>query len=128
MKFSDNFDRDFRWYLSVRHMFNFDGCAKYFDKKGNDIIVYNKNGASAKECFYKWDTNGKILPTKHPNILHTLLKTKGSVNLHIKMFAEDRANGCYPLIEFKDFCKKYKVPLWFIDSVEKQKFKHYKLD
>lgn len=58
---------------------------------------------SGKEAFYKWDSNGKILPTKHPNQLHALLKTKGSVNLHIKMFAEDRAKGLFPLNEFRAF-------------------------
>jgi hypothetical protein len=124
-KYSLEFERDFKWYLKMRTMFNFDGSNSYHNKKGQDIIIYDKNGVSGKEAFYKWDSNGKILPTKHPNILHTLLKTKGSVNLHIKMYAEDRAKGLFPLIEFRAFCIKYKCPTWFKEAVERQKFKYY---
>ena len=125
-KYSPEFERDFSWYLKMRTMFNFDGNANYYDKKGQNIIVYDKKGVSGKEAFYKWDSSGKIIPTRHPNILHTLLKTKGSVNLHIKMYAEDRANGLFPLAEFQDFCTKYNCPIWFITAVENQKFKYYK--
>lgn len=124
-KYSLEFERDFKWYLKMRAMFNFDGSNGYLNKKGQDIIVYDKNGVTGKEAFYKWDSNGKILPTKHPNILHTLLKTKGSVNLHIKMYAEDRAKGLFPFIEFRAFCIKYNCPNWFKEAVERQKFKYY---
>lgn len=89
------------------------------------IIIYNKEGVNGKEAFYQWDSNGKIVPTKHPNILFTLLKTKGSVNLHIKMYAEDRARGLFPYIEFRAFCIKYKCPSWFREAVENQKCKYY---
>lgn len=124
-KYSIEFERDFKWYLKMRAMFNFDGSNSYHNKKGQDIIIYDKNGVSGKEAFYKWDSNGKILPTKHPNLLHTLLKTKGSVNLHIKMYAEDRAKGLFPLIEFRAFCIKYRCPSWFKEAVERQKLKYY---
>ena len=126
-KYSPEFERDFKWYLKMRVMFNFDGSNNYHNKKGQDIIVYDKNGVTGKEAFYKWDSNGKILPTKHPNLLHTLLKTKGSVNLHIKMYAEDRATGLFPLIEFRAFCIKYRCPVWFKEAVERQKFKYYEV-
>ena len=124
-KYSIEFERDTKWYLRMRTMFNFDGCNSYHNKKGLDIIVYDKNGVSGKEAFYRWDSNGKILPTKHPNLLHSLLLTKGSVNLHIKIYAEDRAKGILPEIEFNDFCKEYNCPIWFKDAVENQKFKYY---
>lgn len=126
-KYSPEFERDFKWYLKMRAMFNFDGSNSYHNKRGHDIIVYDKNGVSGKEAFYKFDSNGKILPTKHPNLLHTLLKTKGSVNLHIKMYAEDRAKGLFPLIEFRAFCIKYRCPTWFKEAVERQKFKYYEV-
>jgi len=126
-KYSPEFERDFKWYLKMRAMFNFDGSNSYHNKKGQDIIVYDKKGVTGKEAFYKWDSNGKILPTKHPNLLHTLLKTKGSVNLHIKMYAEDRAKGLFPLIEFRAFCIKYGCPTWFKEAVERQKFKYYEV-
>lgn len=151
-KYSVEFERDFNWYLSMRHNFNFDGALDYFKRtvqiykrkvgeeeyqlqnempfatfketypnlvSGNSvksfsdgmffeyaftpaayqIVLFDKNGVSGKEAFYQWDSNGKILPTKHAN-LFSLLKTKGSANLHIKMYAEDRAKGLLPLIEF----------------------------
>lgn len=129
MKYSEAFERDFKWYLSVRHLFSFDGQAEYFDRKtGRNLINSSKNGASGKEAFYKWDAQGRILATKHPNLLHTLLKTKGSVNLHIKMYAEDRANGTLPKLLFQDLCEEIKAPDWFIQAVEEQKKKYYPED
>lgn len=57
--------------------------------------------------------------------LERLLKTKGSVNLHIKMYAEDRAKGYLPKVEFDKICSEYDLPSWFIGAVERQKFKYY---
>lgn len=153
MKYSISFERDFKWYLLVRHLFNFDGSSSYFKRTvqiykrkvgekeyqlqneipfatfketystmvsgysvktfsdgmffeyafipaAYPIILFDKNGVTGKEAFYQWDSNGKILSTRHPNLLLSLLKTKGSVNLNIKMYAEDRAKGSLPLINF----------------------------
>jgi hypothetical protein len=125
---NSNFDRDFKWYLSMRHIFNFDGSNFYFNKKGDNIIQYDKNGINGKEAFFQWDSNGKIKPTRHPNILKTLLKTKGSVNLHIKMYAEDRAECNLNKIEFRSLCIKYKSPNWFRNAVENQKMKYWKIN
>ncbi len=124
-KYNLNFERDFKWYLSVRHHFNFDGASNYHDKYGNEIIVLDKRGVSGIEAFFQWDSNGKIKPTKHPNILHTLLKVKGSVNLHIKMYSEDRAKGILPKVLFNEICEELNVPNWFKDAVESQKVKFY---
>ena len=125
--YNSNFDRDFNWYLSVRRNFNFDGSENYFNKKGIEIVQYDKNGVNGKEAFFQWDSNGKIIPTKHPNILFTVLKTKGSVNLHIKMYAEDRARGYLPKIEFDKICQEFNAPEWFREAVENQKGKYYEL-
>lgn len=121
--YNANFERDFKWYMSMRHRFNFDGSAGYWNKKGENIIQYDKNGCDGKEAFFQWDSNGKIKPTKHPNILRTLLKVKGSVNLHIKMYAEDRAACNMGFIEFRALCIHFKAPLWFREAVERQKVK-----
>ena len=126
-KYSDSFKRDFSWYLSVRHIFNFDGNHSYFNKKGENIIQFDKNGVDGKKAFFDYDSSGRITKTKHPNLLHVLLKTKGSVNLHIKMYAEDRAKGVLPKILFEEICKEYNTPTWFAEAVEKQKFKYYNL-
>lgn len=126
MKYNLNFDRDFNWYLSMRNIFNFDGSDGYWNKLGVSIVQYDKNGVDGKQAFYNWDSNGVIKPTKHPNILNTLLKVKGSVNLHIKMYAEDRAACNMNKIEFRALCIHFKAPLWFREAVEKQKVKYYK--
>ncbi len=124
MKYSKEFERDFKWYLSMRHKFNFDGCNDYFDKKGNQLIKYDKNGFSGKEAFYIRDSTGKIVSTKHPNLLKTLYKTKGSTNLHIQMYAEDRANLRLSGLELRGLCIKFKAPSWFREAINKQAIKH----
>lgn len=125
MKFSKKFNSDYNWYLSVSDKFDFDGTAQYFNKKGVPIIQYNEEGLTAKECFYLYDAQGKIKATREPGALKRLLRTKGSVNLHIKMYAKDRAKGYLPKIEFDKICIELKCPLWFSKAVEAQKFKHY---
>lgn len=106
-------------------MFNFDGTLNYYDKNGGEIIKFDKNGVDGIQSFYEFDSNGKIIPTKHPNILKTLLKIKGGTNLHIKMFAEDRAKSNMNYIELRAFCIKYKTPIWFKEAVENQKLKYW---
>lgn len=125
-KYSHNFEIDFNWYLSMRHKFNFDGSNSYYNKKGENIIQYNRNGVNAKEAFYQWDSSGRIKPTKHPNVLHTLLKVKGSCNLHIKMYAEDRAACILNKLEFDELCTSFNAPDWFKNAVENQKMKYWK--
>lgn len=165
MKYNKNFERDFNWYLSMRHIFNFDGAIGYFKKsvairiykgdelvsekvmsetsynkyeiveeegmkyyvasKAEKVIQFDRKGVNGKEAFFQWDSNGVIKATKHPNLLHCLLKTKGSTNLHIKMYAEDRAACNWGFIEFRALCIKFKAPLWFREAVENQKVKYY---
>lgn len=118
MKYSENFIRDITWYLKVRHEFSFDGSIER-------EVKFNKKGIDGIKAFHIFDSQGKLVETKHPNILKTILKTKGSVNLHIKMYAEDRAKGILPKIEFEKICQQLDPPQWFIDAVEKQKYKYY---
>lgn len=125
MKFSENFERDYKWYLEVSKIFNFDGKVSYYNKKGDNLIIPSNSGLKAKECFYLYDTRGIIKPTREPEKLKTLLKTKGSVNLHIKMYAEDRAKGILPKILFNEMCEEFNAPDWFKEAVEKQKSKYY---
>jgi len=124
MKYSINFESDYNWYLSVANFFNFDGTDEYYNKKGIKIIQHNDNGLTAKECFYLYDSQGIIKETKEPDLLRILLKTKGSVNLHIKMYAEDRAKGYLPRKEFEEICKECNATQWFIDAVNNQAYKY----
>lgn len=124
MKYSTNFERDFKWYLLMRHKFSFDGKGEYFFKRQGYVepmFVEDKNGMDGKKAFYCIDTYGKPVKTKHPNLLLSLLKTKGSVNLHIKMYAEDRATGVLPRILFDELCEEIQAPQWFYAAVENQK-------
>jgi len=126
MKYKENFIRDVRWYVFVRHQLNFDGCAQYVNKKGESIIQYDKKGANGIESFFNFDSSGKIIKTKHPNILHVILKAKGSANLHIKMYAEDRAKGLMSKLELISLCKGLNAPSWFYVAIENQKMKLFK--
>ncbi len=116
-KYSVNFERDFNWYLSMRNTFDFDGQLYRTD------IVYDKDGVDAKRAFFLLDSQGKMTPTKHPTMLRQLIKVKGGTNLHIAMYAEDRASGILPSIEFDEWCDEWKVPKWFIEAVERQTHK-----
>lgn len=109
-----------KWYFSVRKIFDFDG-------KPYEEIESHPSGCTGFKAFYIVDTHGrkKIPVTRHPNIYKSLMKTKGSVNLHIKMYAEDRAKGILPRIEFDEICKQINAPSWFIEAVENQKWKYY---
>ncbi len=126
MKYSKKFEQDYQWYKSVSDKFNFDGQVNYHSKKGEDLIQYDVEGKSAKECFFLYDSQGKIEKTNEPEELKILLRTKGSVNLHIKMYAESRADGTLPKLLFQDIIKEINPPEWFITAVENQKYKYYK--
>ncbi len=106
MRYSKNFNRDFSWYLSVRSIFQFSGSN---DKE----VIKDNNGVSGKKAFFLYDSQGKLVPTKHPKLLSTLIRTKASVNLHRKLYKEDIDAGLYPRIEFRAFCISIRAPHWF---------------
>lgn len=125
MKYSTKFEKDYEWYLSIIDIYTFDGVNSHVNKNGIPIIQYDINGKSAKECFYRYDSDGVIIKTNEPTQLEKLLRVKGSVNLHIKMFAEDRANGILPKVLFNEIVNEINAPIWFIEAVENQKYKYY---
>ena len=106
-------------------MFSFSGPKEFLTKDGQPRIVTDPGGLSAVECFYIYDTTGKVVPTRQFLKLLKLYTTKASVNLHIKMYAEDRAAGLLPRVEFNRLCAKIKAPHWFKEAVEIQKSKYY---
>lgn len=125
MRYSDKFERDYHWYLSVSHIFNFDGVNEYLSKRGEPMIQPQESGYGAKRCFYIYDSRGKIMPCRQPEKLRRLFRTKGSVNLHIKMYAEDRARGILTRPEIESFSTELQAPPWFLEAIEKQKWKYY---
>ena len=125
MKYKESFNRDFNWYMSQRKNFSFDGISDYLDKHGSNIIVHDRNGVDGKKSFYLWDSQGKITPTKHPNVLEALLKTKGSVNLHIKMYAQSKAEGTLFTFMIDELEKEFHAPEWFKLAIIEQSRKYY---
>lgn len=152
MIYSKRFERDFRWYLKVRNSFTFSGSI-ITNKSGLPLeIKFSSTGIDGKQAYNIYDSTGKLHPTRHPNILTSLLKTKASVNFQIKQWAIDRSKGELSKIEFLSdvpiFCKKpwtwnvgknkqeerwfleqsieydLDLPEWVVNAVETQKFKY----
>jgi hypothetical protein len=123
MKFKSEFERDYNWYLSVKDKYDFDGVGEYIVRNtkskfaGQNIIQYDENGVTAKEAFYKWDSCGVIVKTFEPDILYTILKTKGSVNFHIKMYAESLNDFTLFITELKEISREDNAPDWFLEAV-----------
>jgi hypothetical protein len=66
------------------------------DMIGHNVGVettYDPNGYSALECWWAKDTHGKTLPCREPELLAKVIRSKLSVNLQIKLWAEDIADG-----------------------------------
>lgn len=81
MRYSDNFMRDVRFYLQNRHKFIFFG----------GIVAspqFARAGISGVEAFRLFDSTGCRVPTKHPRLFIALMRTKKSVNWHIKEWAD----------------------------------------
>lgn len=51
------------------------------------------DGCSALECWWAKDTHGKILACREADLLSKVIRSKKSVNLQIKLWAEDMADG-----------------------------------
>ena len=117
------FERDFQFYLRNRAHFNFDGAADYYSKKGAALVVYDPKGVSCKTAFRAFDETGQIKPTRHPALLEALYRTKGSVNLHIKMYAEDYVKGILTDFELREIAQDILAPDWFITAVHNQAIK-----
>lgn len=127
MKYSKKFERDFEWYSKKSDIFNFDGSFEYYNKTGESLIQFEENGMPAKKAFYLYDSQGKIVKTKEPVLLRELYRCKGSINLNIKMWAEDRAKGILPKILFDEMVKELELLDWMVEAVEKQKVKYYEV-
>lgn len=152
MKYSDNYQRDYDFYLSNISNFNF--CGTLVPKHKS---INNPKGKKAKEVFYSIDTHGKNIGCSEPELLDKLLLCKSAVNFQIKQWAEARLEGTLPLSElsikhyekvcgekitdniqqtlcwvdskpvyYKDIQTQYNLPDWVIEAVENQKIKYYK--
>jgi hypothetical protein len=112
MKYSKNFNRDYEFYLQNKDTFDFSGVRVA-------VVEDQEKGVSAKQSFHSFDTNGKIVPTKEPDLLRSIIVCKKSINLHIKMWAQ----GYDEMIEPIDFYLNVFVgapPPWVEQSLRKQ--------
>lgn len=119
MKYSKNFDRDWNWYVKYKGKFTFSGSLN------RELILDMDEGKSAKECFFILDSQGKLKPTNEPELLSKVIKCKESINFQIKEYAQDRAKGYLPKIEFDKIVKEFELLDWMIKAVEQQKHKYY---
>lgn len=94
-KYSNNFERDYKFYFENIKHFNF--CGTFTPKFE---AIEDANGKTAKEVFFLIDSTGKNYPTCESKLLNELLTCKASVNFHIKQWAEGRADGTLPFYEF----------------------------
>lgn len=119
MKFSKNFERDWNWYVKYKDEFTFSGSLN------RELIVDLEKGKNAKECFFIFDSQGKLNSTNEPELLSKVIKCKESINFQIKEYAQDRAKGYLPRIEFDKIIKEFELLEWMIKAVEQQKYKYY---
>ena len=113
MKYSKKFNRDYEFYLRNRSTFTFSGdnCVH--------VPVNMEHGVSCKESFWSWDSSGKLLPTKEPSLLQSVIVCKKSINLHLKMWVE----GYDEMMESVGFYMNLfegEPPRWVEDSFRKQ--------
>lgn len=85
-KITDRAKREFEFYK-----------ASDLDMIGHDVgfetYPVAADGYSALECWWAKDTHGTVIPCREPEILKKVFRSKQSVNLQIKMWATDVADG-----------------------------------
>lgn len=116
MKYSKNFERDWTWYYKYKDIFTFSGSLPKEIQQGCKYC--------AKECFYLYDSRGKLEKCSEPKLLQEIFKCKESINFQIKEWAQDRAKGYLPKIEFEKIAKEFELIPWMIEAVERQKYKY----
>ena len=114
-KYSKKFNRDYDFYLQNLDTFSFGGV-----NVGDDMVFHDPtNGVPAKQSFWNYDTQGKLLPTNEPELLKRVIICKKSINLHIKMWV----GGYEEMMEGIDYYMNLfhgQPPRWVEDSFRKQ--------
>ena len=103
-KYSDNFLRDYNFYLSNIDVFSFIGS--------NISDMRPKDGdTEVKKCFYIFDSQGKIEPCEDPELFLKILTFKKGLNFWIKYWAEGYYDMVIPMEEYLSMLKG-DVPDW----------------
>jgi hypothetical protein len=111
MKISERAKKDFAFYRD-----------SLLDMIGHDVgvdIIAVPGGHTAIECWYAADTLGKLLECSEPELLAKVLRSKQSVNLQIKLWAEDIADGML-LTQRELSIYTYGWPDWIFKAVMQQ--------
>jgi len=114
MKYSKNFERDWKFYTGNLDVFNFAG------RPAPDIIVAPGAGLDAKECFYIYDSTGRLEPCVDPELLHQVIICKASVNLHIKLWVQGIAHSTLGLPELREYLASLDAPMWIMRGIAGQ--------
>jgi len=118
MKFSKKFEEDYQFYLN-----NLD---KQFLRNIFKLPIYCKDGLSAKEVFYLYDSRGVLKSCKDVELFKSLINIKKNINLQIKMWVEGYIVCGIPINEYLN-CFKGQIPVWVKKSLVNQINKKYKL-
>jgi len=108
-KYSKAFERDWQFYVACLDLFTFSG-------KPAPMISVDVAGADAKRCFHRYDSTGRMPACRDPGLLRRVLIAKGSVNLHIKMWAEGLTEGTLTRPELEDFLSSINAPSWVLEA------------
>lgn len=81
-------------------------------------IIDNPSGHTALECWVAQDTYGKTLPCRETAILAKVLRTKQSLNLQIKLWAEDIPQSLLTQEELVSYTHGY--PPWVFKATMAQ--------
>jgi hypothetical protein len=110
-KYKQAFERDWNFYYQNRHKFNFTGGKA-------PIVIADPKGKDAKRVFHRYDSQGKMLPCKEPELLREIFACKVAVNMHLKMWADGYFDVMIPVEELmKEFVDP---PQWVEDSLRNQ--------
>jgi len=121
MKYKDNFNEDYNFYLNNISKFNFCGEVVETPK-------YSESGVDAKNWFFIFDSNGKkkayLTACKEPSLAKKIVVTKKSINMHLKMWAEGY-NDC--LMGVQDYISSFNDPKpeWVTRSLINLRTKKY---
>lgn len=67
-----------------------------------------------------WESTGELLSCCEPKLLEELITTKGSVNLHIKMWVQGIGLGVLFWSELEEFLQEINAPKWVLKAVRNQ--------
>jgi len=85
---------------------------------GAPPLVPDPRGKSALECWVFYDTHGKTMPCAEPEVLDKVRRSKASINLMVKLWAEDLAGALLSRAEVQRYTEGW--PTWVARAVEEQ--------